>query len=530
MIIAVIPAKGDSKRLPSKNLLRINGKSLIEYAVKYAEKSSKVDSIFVSTDSKEISAHARQLGVGVIMRGKELGDETPLIDVYRHAFEMIGNDAITHIVGIQPDNPDRKTDIDKAIDYAINKKIDNLFTVDAHGQRNGAINIMNLNALKAKPFVYASSVRDDCTNIHSKLDFLFACRNLSEFTDTIHLENRSIGLHRPTFIVAEAACNHMCRMDLAKKMIDKAAEAGADAIKFQTYKAEKLVTGNAVAFWGTEKISQLVYYRRLDRFGKKEYSELFEHAKDKGIIAFSSPFDDESTDMLAELDMPVFKIASCDIPNLHHLRHVADKGKPIMLSTGASTLEEIDKAIETIFEQGNFQLMLLACTLCYPTKYPDANFLRIRTLKERYPGMIVGLSDHTEPDTHMVIPSVAVGMGAGIIEKHYTLDRTLTGSGHFFAVNPDDLKKMVDNIRLSESVMGDGRIGVAESEKKAWESARRSIVARVLIKKGDLIDSEMLSLKRPAGGLPANMLEKVIGKRAKMVIEPDQKIALEMLK
>jgi sialic acid synthase SpsE len=174
--------------------------------------------------------------------------------------------------------------------------------------------------------------------------------------------------------------------------------------------------------------------------------------------------------------------------------------------------------------------MLLACTLCYPTKYPDANFLRIRTLKERYPGMIVGLSDHTEPDTHMVIPSVAVGMGAGIIEKHYTLDRTLTGSGHFFAVNPDDLKKMVDNIRLSESVMGDGRIGVAESEKKAWESARRSIVARVLIKKGDLIDSEMLSLKRPAGGLPANMLEKVIGKRAKMVIEPDQKIALEMLK
>ncbi len=352
----------------------------------------------------------------------------------------------------------------------------------------------------------------------------------SKIPSTITIRNRCIGAAEPVFIVAEAACNHMCRMDLAKKMIDKAADAGADAIKFQTYKAEKLVTGDAVAFWGREKISQMEYYKKLDRFGKDEYKELFRHARKKGIIAFSSPFDNESTEMLIEAGMPLIKIASCDINNPKHLSHTASFGKPIILSTGASTPEEIDKAIYIIFNEGNYRLMLLACTLSYPTKDRDANLMRIRTLQERYSDMIIGLSDHTEPDPGMVIPSLAVTLGAKIIEKHFTLDRTMTGSGHFFAVNPDDLTRMVQNIRIAETVLGDGSLGVAKSEKKAWSSARRSIVAGVKIKKGEAISIRMLELKRPADGIAADMIDKVVGKRAKKDIKPDQQITLELLK
>ena len=347
--------------------------------------------------------------------------------------------------------------------------------------------------------------------------------------ERISINGRRIGKNEPVFVVAEAACNHMCDLQLARTMIDKAAEAGADAIKFQTYKAEKLARKNAVAFWGDEEISQLEYYRRLDRFGPNEYEELFKYAEDKGIIAFSSTFDVESSEMLNDIGMPVFKIASCDLPDIRNLRHIAGLGKPIMLSTGASTIEEIDTAIETIFAQGNYQLMLLACTLSYPTQNEDANFMRIRTLKERYPGMIIGISDHTEPDPHMVIPSVAVALGARIVEKHYTLDRSMTGSGHFFAVDPNDLNKMVENIRLTEAVIGKGALGVAESEEKAWTSARRSIVAEVVIPKGTVITSEMLGMKRPAIGLPASMIDKVVGRRAMIDISPDEYILEDML-
>jgi len=298
---------------------------------------------------------------------------------------------------------------------------------------------------------------------------------------TVTINGRKISEDSPAFVIAEAACNHMCDMGLAKRMIDKAVEAGADAIKFQTYTAEKIVTKRAVAFWGDEKISQIDYYKRLDRFGRSEYEKLFQYANEKGIIPFSSPFDSQNSEMLNEIGMPVFKIASCDIPDIRSIRQIAGFGKPIILSTGASIVEEIDNALEVIFDQGNFQLILLACTLSYPTKNEDANLKRIQSLKKRYPGIVIGISDHTEPDDNMIIPAVAVSLGAKVVEKHYTMDRSMTGSGHFFAVSPSDLKKMVGNIRLAESVCGNGLLGVADSEKKAWESARRSIVADVFI-------------------------------------------------
>jgi len=529
MIICVIPAKRESRRLTGKNLLTIQGKSLIEHSILYAKSSEKVAKVFVSTDSQEIEEHVKEYRVGVIRRRPELGGETPLMDVYRHAWREINDSNITYLVGIQSDHPDRVSSLDDAIDYALAKGIDDLFTVDRHGNRNGSLRILSKKAIETNSPIYTSAMMDNCTNIHTEFDFHMASFNLSTKTHEIQIGGHKIGADAPIFIIAEAACNHMCDIALAKTMIDRAAEAGVNAIKFQTYKAEKLVTKDAVAFWGDDKMSQVEYYRRLDRFGKNEYQELFKYAVDRGLVAFSSPFDAESTEMLAEIGMPVFKIASCDVPDLRHLRHIAGFGRPIILSTGASTPQEIDKAIEIIFSKGNYQLMLLACTLSYPTPNEEANLMRIRTLQERYPGMIIGISDHTEPDSHMVIPSMAVALGAKIVEKHYTLDRSMTGSGHFFAVDPQDLKKMVQNIRLAETVLGDGSLGVADSEKRAWESARRSIVAEIPIPKGTVITSDMLGIKRPAIGLPASMIDGIVGRRARLHIPPDEYIFESML-
>ncbi|MFH1320840.1 MAG: N-acetylneuraminate synthase family protein [Bacteroidota bacterium] len=529
MIIAIIPAKAGSTRFPNKNMRIINGKSLIQHAVDYAKSSNMISEIIVSTDSEAIADHVKDQGVMTVMRGEELGGEAPLIEVYKHVVNSINKDNLTHVIGIQPDHPDRKTNLDQAIKYAIDNKIDDLFTLNRNGIRNGALRILSIKAINTDPPLYPSAIIDDCVNIHTPHDFYLSSFNLSKYSDNISVCGKKIGKEEPTFIIAEAACNHMCDIDIAHKMIDHAAEAGADAIKFQTYKAEKLVTKDAVAFWGEEEISQIEYYHRLDRFGKNEYKELFEYADKKGIIAFSSPFDPESSEMLYELGMPIFKIASCDICNLQHLRQIARYGKPIILSTGASTVEEIEQAVITIFKEGNYKLILLACTLSYPTKNEDANLARIQTLKKLFPNITIGLSDHTPPDPNMVIPSTAVALGARVIEKHYTLDRTMTGSGHFFAVNPDDLKNMVDNIRLTETVIGNGVLGIAPSEKKAWSSARRSIVAEVLIRAGEIITEEMLSLKRPADGLLGDKLHLVVGKKAIRDINPDERIHTDML-
>ncbi len=527
MIVAVIPAKGQSSRLPNKNLLRINNKSLLEYAVSYAKTSSRITQIYISTDSIELAQQGRLLGVDIIMRGQELGGDTPLIEVYKHALSYLKNDNITYIVGIQTDHPDRQICLDDALKYVLDNHIDNLITVNRHGVRNGALNILSMAAMQDSPNIHTYTLMDDCTNIHTLYDFHLAAYHLTN--NNIVVVNKIIGPNMPTFIVAEAACNHMCDIKLAYKMIDQASNAGADAIKFQTYKAEKLTTKNATAFWGNEKISQIEYYKRLDRFGSEEYKKLFEYAKNKGIIAFSSTFDEGSTKMLADLGMPVFKIASCDITNIKHIKNVAIYKRPIMLSTGASTFDEIKAAIMACFEMGNYQVILLACTLSYPTPNVDANLRKIQSLIEYFPNIIIGLSDHTEPDQHMVIPAIAIALGAKVIEKHYTLDRSMTGSGHFFAANPKDLKKMVDNIRLTEVILGSGKFGVTASEQKAHISARRSIVAEVGISKNTIITLEMLGFKRPGTGLPPNKVDDIIGKKAKRDIQPDEQIYLEMV-
>ncbi len=529
MIVAVIPAKRHSSRLADKNLLEVNGVSLVARAIDYAKKFRSVDKIVVSTDSEDIAEIGRRNGAAVHFRGEELAGEAPLVDVYRAVAGELRDEDASFVVGIQPDHPNRRSDLDALLRYVKEEGIDDLCTVDGSGRRNGALRILSARALASNPPLYPSAVRDDCVNVHTAFDLAMARHEMSPYAKEISVGSRRIGAGHPVFLIAEAACNHMCDMGMAREMIDLAAEAGADAIKFQTYKAERLTRKEATTYWKGKRIPQIEYYRQLDRFGASEYEELFAYALGKGVIPFSTPFDPESASMLNDLGMSLFKIASCDLPDSRLLRRVAGFGKPVILSTGGSTAEEIERAISTILGAGNHQLIIMACMLSYPTTNEDANLLRVRSLTERYPGVIVGLSDHTEPDARMIIPSLSVALGAKVIEKHYTLDRELTGSGHFFSMNPGDLRKMVENVRLAETVLGSGALEVADRESAARSGARRSIVAERDIQRGETIESAMLGMKRPADGLPGWMIDDLIGKKAGADIRADQALTLDMV-
>jgi N-acetylneuraminate synthase len=222
--------------------------------------------------------------------------------------------------------------------------------------------------------------------------------------------------------------------------------------------------------------------------------------------------------------MEIFKIPSFEIVNLELLKCVASFHKPIILSTGAATYKEIDKAIEVILGEGNGDLALMACTLSYHTEFEDANLRRIQTLIERYPNFMIGMSDHTLPEENMVMPAISVALGARIIEKHYTMSRTMTGSGHYFSLEPSDVTKMVKNIRLFETVLGDGIQGVADNEVRARKGGRKSIVANIYIKKGSTITKDMLTYKRPGDGVSPDKVNEVIGKIVQVDIEEDHQI------
>lgn len=526
MIVAVIPAKSDSRRFPGKNMAILDGHPLVFYTIKAAKEAKLIDEVFISTDSEKIAEFAKSQGASVIMRDKNLCGSTPVIEVYRHALSCINSSDITHIVGLQPDHPDRQISLDATIRFALDKDFDDLISVDSQGEKNGSIRIMKRQALRERELIGSvGTIMDNATNIHTHEDFLPAGLRIKmkKVPSSIRIEDKIISKDNSTFIIAEGACNHMCDINLAKRMIDEAKSAGVDAIKFQTYKADRLVLEEARSYWNYPSAqSQYEYYKNLDKFEETDYKVLFDYAKEKGIIAFSTPFDIQSASMLNGLDMPLFKIASCCVDHKRLLKTVASFGKPIILSLGGAELEEIEEAIETVFSEKNYSLILLACTLSYPTKNQDAHLLRIRRLQEIFQNLIVGLSDHTWPDENMAIPALAVSLGAKVIEKHFTLDRTMSGSGHSFSVDPPLLKKMVCNIRLAEEVLGRPDLGLLEAEKKTRENARMSIVVRRKIKKGQRITEDMLTAKRPGCGISAKFIDEVIGKVAKRELRSDE--------
>ena len=320
-------------------------------------------------------------------------------------------------------------------------------------------------------------------------------------------------------------------MDAAKFMVLSAKNAGIHAVKFQTYKAGSLAAKKSPSYWDTSEeptTSQYALFQKFDHFGETEYKELYTFCEQIGIEFCSTPFDVESADYLNPL-MNVYKISSSDLSNLPFIEHMAKKNKPIILSIGASNEDEICKAVETIERYNDKKITLLHCVLEYPTPYEDANLAKIRTLKKKFPQCYIGYSDHTKPDIGYDVIKTAYLLGAQVVEKHFTLDKKLTGNDHYHAMDSHDAKKILEAVAYVEMISGKGELSCLETESAARRNARRSLVAVCAIPKGTVITREMLTFKRPGMGISPAEIESVVGRKATVDIPEDEILTLDMI-
>lgn len=345
----------------------------------------------------------------------------------------------------------------------------------------------------------------------------------------IDFGGRLIGPDQPAFIIAEAGVNHNGDLELGRRLIREAKRAGADAIKFQSYKAEKLSTRTAPRYWVEPEDpdgSQFDTFAKLDSFGETEHRALFAYARERDLLCFSAPFDDEAVAMLDALDVPGFKIASADLTDHPLLQTVALRQKPVILSTGLANIAEIAEAMEVIRAEGNDQIILLHCTLQYPCDAENANLRMMQHMKQAFPNTPIGLSDHT---LGIAVPQAAVAMGAVVVEKHYTVDKSLPGSpDHHLSVDASDLKRMMDGIRTIEKALGRYEKGPVEAESQAYRFARRSIVAKRTIPTGVAVTRPMLTFKRPGTGIYPKYVDMLIGRKTSREIPEDTVLEWEM--
>lgn len=332
--------------------------------------------------------------------------------------------------------------------------------------------------------------------------------------------NSRVGVVDP-YIIAEIGVNHEGSMDLAKRLVDEANEGGADAVKFQTYKAGTLASKHSPAYWdlAQEKTtSQYELFKKYDSFWQDEMEQLKCYCDHVGITFMSTPFDLESATFLNEL-MDVYKISSSDITNKPFIEYICAFNKPIILSTGASALHEIQEAAGWIARFNN-PLALLHCVLNYPTMEENANLGMIKGLREQFPDKIIGYSDHVPPGD-MKVCETAVLLGSVIIEKHFTHDKSLPGNDHYHAMDKSDLKLLRSNIKRALSMLGSFKVCALEQEEPARINARRSLVANRKIAKGDLITENDLTFKRPAHGICPKYIDNIVGKHARVDIDED---------
>jgi sialic acid synthase SpsE len=346
----------------------------------------------------------------------------------------------------------------------------------------------------------------------------------------VQVAGKWLGEGEACYVVAEAGANHNRDLGIARQLIDAAAEAGVDAVKFQTYSAETLYSKKTPKFRYLEKQGTEVSTHDLLKsieLPRQWHAELAEYCTKHGVVFFSSPFDMRAVDELAELDVPLFKIASFEIVDLPLIRHVATKGKPIVISTGMANLAEIEDAIDACRSVGNDQVILLQCASLYPAPARLINLRSMDTMRMAF-RCPVGLSDHT-PGINVAVGAAA--RGAAMLEKHYTLDRTMKGPDHPFAIEPSELTAMVRGIREVGEALGDGqkRGPSAEEGEEMYRLARRSLIAACRIPAGTVIAREMLTVKRPGFGIRPKDLELVIGRRAKVDIDEDDVVTWELI-
>jgi N,N'-diacetyllegionaminate synthase len=346
---------------------------------------------------------------------------------------------------------------------------------------------------------------------------------------TLKIGTRPIGPSHPAFIIAEAGVNHNGDLVLARQLVDAAAEAGADAVKFQTFTAKKLVTPQAVkADYQRQTTdaseSQYAMLKRLE-LPQAAFRELYAYCQARNILFLSTPFEEESADFLETLGVAAFKMASGEITNLPFLAHVARKGLPMIVSTGMATLGEVETAVRTIRDAGSPDLALLHCVSQYPADPADVNLRAMHTLETAF-GVPVGYSDHT---LGLEVPLAAVALGASIIEKHFTLDRTLPGPDHRASLEPPQLRALVQGIRKVESALGQGGKVPARAEANTAAAARKSLVAACDLPIGTVLTEAHIAIRRPGTGLPPNLRSFLIGRVTRTAIAEGALFSLEML-
>ena len=327
-------------------------------------------------------------------------------------------------------------------------------------------------------------------------------------------------IHRP-YVIAEAGVNHEGSLELARRLIDEAAAGGARAIKFQSYKADKIASRHSPAYWDLSQeptTSQHELFRKYDKFWKAEFEQLARYCETAGIEFLSTPFDTESATFLNDL-MGVYKISSSDLTNLPFIEFLCDFGKPILLSTGAADLHEIQEATGRIRRRGN-PLCLLHCILNYPTADEDANLGMILDLRRRFPEAVPGYSDHTLPGG-MDVLLTAVLLGAPVLEKHFTHDKTLPGNDHYHAMDQADLRHFLDRVDKLFTTLGDFDKHALAAEAPARAHARRSLVLNTDLPAGSVLAPEHLTWKRPASGVSPRHFDEVIGRTTRTDLRAD---------
>ena len=346
-----------------------------------------------------------------------------------------------------------------------------------------------------------------------------------------NIHDKKIGGKHPLFFIAEAGVNHNGSTTMGKQLIDIALEAGADAVKFQTFKTKNIITRKApkstyhIETTGDDNDQSWFNLLKTQEMSKKMHVDLINYCNNQGIIFLSTPYDEESADLLEELKVPAYKIASTDTSNIPLLKYIAKKGTPMILSSAMATMEEVELAVRTVRSEGLNEIAMMQCTGNYPAKLSDTNLRVMQTYKEKL-NCIIGYSDHT---MDLINPVAATAMGAKVYEKHFTIDRSLPGPDHRMALELDELKQTIKAIRDTELALGNPIKKVLEDEKENRIKLRKSIVTITDIRKNTIIKRNMIAIKRPGNGIPPPEIENIIGKKAAIDISLGTVLTFEMI-
>lgn len=582
-VLAVIIARAGSKGLPRKCMLPIAGRPVIDYTFDHALTAATLDAVCLSTDCDEAKNLATQRGIFVIDRPAELASDRATVDAaVRHAVQAYETthpdfcaDVIVLLYGNIPLRPDGA--IDRAVRHLIESGADSVRTVAPatkqhpdwlhrlDGDRlskfrenniyrrqdleplyyhDGAVVCVTRAALHTPPAhaedFHAFFGRDrraiivsaDATvDIDDAGDLRLAEAVLAaREPGSVRIGNATIGRGQRTFVIAEAGVNHDGDVSAAKSLIDAAVAAGADAVKFQAFSADRLVTRTAAACTYQQQHdphaqTQHEMLRRLE-LAEGQFAALQQHAARAGILFMATPFSIDDLKMLLGLGVPAIKLASSDLVNVPLLRAAAASGPPMIVSTGAAEWHEIDNAVALIRRSGaGDRLVLLHCVSAYPTPPSRANLRAIEALARRYL-VPAGYSDHTA-ETHT--GALAIAAGATVLEKHLTLDRRRPGPDHSFSLEPGAFAEYVRAVREAETMLGDGRITVSDVQVEIRKLARGCVVAARTIRAGEKLSSENLAVKRAGRGLPPTALDGLLGRVALVNITSDSAVMPDMI-